>query len=184
MATATDATQSPVESTSPSALVFSGPKKNLVTGVAMAAAGLMAFSMGMTETFFIEAMAWTFLIWGALMIYSNMLEMNETYTLTDESLTISNPFRFWGGKRVWAWKHVSRVDALIKRNDPTAEDVKVHVFYTPPAQPGVLNRVDVAFNAELIKAIVSRAKIKAEKGSPFVNLDVIPQDKPGTYSWK
>jgi len=180
----TDATYSPADSASPSALVFHGPKKNLVTGVAMTAAGLMAFSMGMTDTFFIEAMAWTFLIWGVLMAYSNLLEMNETYTLTDGSLTITNPLRFWGAKRTWLWKYVSRVDAIIKRNDPTAEDVKIHVFYTPPQQPGVFHRADVAFNPELIKAIVSRASLKIEKGSAFANLDVIPQNSPGVYSWK
>lgn len=180
----TDATYSPADSASSSALVFNGPKKNLVIGVAMTAAGLMAFSMGMTDTFFIEAMAWTFLIWGVLMVYSNLLEMNETYTLTDENLTVTNPLRFWGAKRIWAWKYVSRVDAIIKRNDPTAEDVKIHVFYTPPQQPGVFNRAGVAFNPALIKAIVSRASLKVEKGSAFANLDVIPQDNPGMYSWK
>jgi hypothetical protein len=182
MATAT--TQSPAESTNSSALVFSGPKKNLVTGVAMAAAGLMAFNMGMTETFFIEAMAWTFLIWGALMIYSNLLEMNETYTLTDEALTVTNPIRFWGPKRTWLWKHINRMDLTIKRNDPTADDVKVFLFYTPPTQPGVLNRVDLAFNPELLKALASHAGLKAEKGSAFASLDAIPQDNPGTYTWK
>ena len=184
MATATDATQSPVNSTGAYALVFVGPKKNLVIGVAMTAAGLMAFSMGMTETFFIEAMAWTFLIWGVLMLYSNLLEMNETYTLTDESLTVTNPLRFWGMKRAWSWANIRRMDTVIKRNDPIAEDVKVHVFYTPADQPGVLNRVDMAFEPELIKAIVSRAKIKVEKGSPFADISVIPQDSPGTYIWK
>ena len=182
MATAT--TQSPVDSTSQSPLVFSGPKKNLVTGVGMAAAGLMAFSMGMTETFFIEAMAWTFLIFGGLIIYSNLLERSETYTLTDEGLTISNPMRFWGSKRVWEWKHINRMDLVVKRNDPVAEDVKAFVFYTPPTQPGVLNRVDLAFNPGLLKAIASRANLKPEKGSAFAALDVIPQDNPGTYSWK
>ncbi|MBP7960477.1 MAG: hypothetical protein KBG20_21550 [Caldilineaceae bacterium] len=182
MATAT--TPSASDSISPAAQSFSGPKKNLVTGVAMTAAGLMAFNMGMTETFFIEAMAWTFLIWGVLMVYSNLLEMNETYTLTDEALTVTNPMRFWGAKRTWQWKHINRMDLTIKRNDPSADDVKVFVFYTPPTQPGVLNRVDLAYNAELLKALTSRANLKAEKGSAFANLDVIPQDSPGVYSWK
>ncbi len=182
MAAAT--TQSPAESTSPSALVFSGPKKNLVTGVAMGAAGLMAFNMGMTDTFFIEAMAWTFLIWGVLMIYSNLLEMNETYTLTDEALTVTNPMRFWGAKRTWEWKHINRMDLTVKRNDPSADDVEVFVFYTPPTQPGVLSRVDLAFNTDLLKGIASRAKLKPEKGSAFASLDEIPQDSPGTYTWK
>ena len=182
MATAT--TQPSSDSISPADLTFSGPKKNLVTGVAMTAAGLMAFNMGMTETFFVDATAWTFLIWGVLMVYSNLLEMNETYTLTDKELIVTNPLRFWGSKRVWQWKHINRMDLTVKRNDPIADDVKVFVFYTPPTQPGVLNRIDLAFNADLLKGIASRANLKAEKGSAFASLDTIPQDSPGTYSWK
>lgn len=180
MATAAEATQT---ETQDAPLVFTGPKKNFVTGVAFTATGLMAFSMGLTHTFFVEATAWTFLIWGLLFVYSDLLQMNETYTLTEESLTISNPARFWGLKRVWSWADIKRVDAVIKRNDPVAEDVKVHVYYTPADQPGVFNRADVAYNPELLQAILDHAGLKAAKGSSFSDLNSIPQEQPGTYQW-
>jgi hypothetical protein len=185
MATAAETTQTAAEVSAQqdAPLVFTGPKKNFVTGVSFTAAGLMAFSMGLTHTFFVEATAWTFLIWGVLFIYSDLLQMNETYTLTDETLTISNAFRFWGLTRVWPWADISRMDAVVKRNDPKAEDVKIQVYYTPADQPGVFNRADMAYNPDLVGAILERANLKPQKDNVFTDVNAIPQDNPGTYQW-
>ena len=71
-------------------MIYTGSSNNLVPGVALLFGGILAFSMGMTDVFFAEATAWTFAIWGVLMIYSGLLEINETYEVTDDALIVRN----------------------------------------------------------------------------------------------
>src|SRR5215204_3255488 len=86
-----------------SPLIYTGSPNNLVPGVALVFGGVLAFGMNMTDVFFAEAIAWTFVIWGVLMIYVGLLELNETYEVTDDALLIRNPMRPWAPKKTFDW---------------------------------------------------------------------------------
>ena len=47
-------------------IVFGGEKRNMAMGIAMLGAGAAAFVSGLTHTFFAQAIAWTFVLWGAI----------------------------------------------------------------------------------------------------------------------
>ena len=90
---------------------------NFVPGIAMLFAGLMAFTMGMTDVFFARAFAWIFAAWGALFIFYGLLDLNNTYEVTDSALIIRNPMKIWSPRRVWDWERLVRVDVVVKRRN-------------------------------------------------------------------
>lgn len=162
-------------------IVFPGPRKNFLAAVALTAAGGLAFSMGLTITFFAEATAWVFLSWGILLFYSNLLEMNETYIIDAQGLTIFNPFRLWRVKQVWPWAAVNRVDAVVRRVDPNLEGVQMQVYCASqdPLDPGATLRSDTAYRPELAALIVEKAGLKGG----LEDFAAVPDVHPATYTW-
>jgi len=162
-------------------LVFTGTQRNLVVGIAMLSTAALAFSMDLTSVFFASAMAWTFVLWGALLLYSNLLDIYQTYEVTDEALMIKNPLRPWGTAKVWDWAHLYRIDVLVKRVDSETEDAVMQVYYTPAGEI-VIEREDRAYNPELARLIVERAGLKATSPDNPQDLTQLPKGKR-TYTW-
>ena len=54
-------------------IVFYGQRRNMAMGVAMLGGGAAAFVAGLTSTFFAEAIAWTFVLWGVFFLYGDLL---------------------------------------------------------------------------------------------------------------
>ncbi len=162
-------------------LVFQGTQRNMVVGVAMLVTAALAFSMNLTHVFFAEAMAWTFVLWGGLLLYSNLLDYYETYTVTDEGLVIKNPLRPWGAMKVWDWAHVNRVDILVKRAEARIEDAVMQVYFTPEGEI-VIEREDRLYDPELVRLIIERAGLKpTDPGNPK-DLTTLPPGRK-MYAW-
>ncbi|CAN5449868.1 hypothetical protein BH10CHL1_BH10CHL1_38680 [soil metagenome] len=162
-------------------LVFQGTQRNMVVGVAMLTTAGLAFTMNLTHVFFASAMAWTFALWGALLLYSNLLDYYETYTVTDQGLVIKNPLRPWGAMKVWDWAHLNRVDILVKRTEANPEDAMMQVYYTPEGEI-VIEREDRAYDPELVRLIIERAGLKpTDPGNPK-DLTQLPPGKK-MYAW-
>jgi hypothetical protein len=162
-------------------IVFQGTQRNMVVGFAMLTTAALAFSMNLTHVFFASAMAWTFVLWGALLLYSNLLDYYETYTVTDEGLIIKNPLRPWGAVKVWDWAHVNRVDIIVKRTEAKLDDAVMQVYYTPEGEI-VIEREDRAFDPELVRLIIERAGLKpTDPGNPK-DLTHLPEGKT-RYAW-
>lgn len=161
--------------------VFRDVPGNLVPGVALLFAGIMAFTMGMTDVFFAEAIAWTFAIWGVLLIYAGMLDAYETYTVTDEALLIRNPLRFWVGDRTWHWGNINRMDIIVKREEPRPKDVEMRIYYTPTGEL-VIEREDRQYDPTLAQMILDHAVLKPAEPDTPQNLYVLPPNK-ATYTW-
>ncbi len=162
-------------------LVFQGTQRNMVVGIAMLSASALAFSMNLTHVFFASAMAWTFAIWGGLLLYSNLLDYYERYSVTDAGLVIKNPLRPWGAVKTWDWAHLNRVDILVKRAEADVEDAVMQVYYTPEGEI-VIEREDRAFDPELVRLIIERAGLKpTDPGNPK-DLTQLPPGKK-MYAW-
>jgi hypothetical protein len=162
---------------------FAGTTSNFVPGVALLFAGMMAFPMGMTDVFFAEATAWTFVAWGALFIYSGLLDMNETYEVTDEALIIRNPWRIWAAKRTWDWARVNRLDVVVKRREAEDRNVVLQVYYTPKGEIS-LERQDRVYDPTLAQLIVDRAELRpADKDTPK-DVTKIPRAEKAVYTWQ
>ena len=58
-----------------------------------------------------------------LMIYLGLLEINETYEVTDDALIIRNVMRPWAPKKTFDWGRVTRLDVMVKRPDGSDDDV-------------------------------------------------------------
>lgn len=164
-------------------LIFKGRSKAMAASIAVMMAGLLTFSMGMNQVFFVEAMAWTFIAWGALLLYGHLIDYSTTYEVTDEALIVRSPVRFWNSQRTMDWGHIKRLNVVVDRLEAEAEDAAVQVIYTPEGS-GQMIREDMPFNPQLAQEIVTRAKLKAAKGSGMTRFDTIPQDKKGQYSWQ
>jgi len=162
-------------------IVFGGTQRNMVVGIAMLATAALAFTMDLTHVFFATAMAWTFVLWGALLLYSNLLDLYETYTVTDEGLTIKNPLRPWGATKVWDWAHINRVDVLVKRAEAELTDAVAQVYYTPEGEIAT-ERQDRVYDPELVRLIVERAKLKPTNPANPKDFAHLPAGKK-TYVW-
>ena len=68
------------------AVTFRGRPKSMVSASALLIAGILTFTMGIDRLFFVEAMAWTFLIWGALLLYGHIIDIGTVYEVSDEGL--------------------------------------------------------------------------------------------------
>ena len=169
--------------TPPSPMIYTGSSNNLVPGAALLFGGIMAFSMHMTDVFFAEATAWTFAIWGALLIYSGLLEINETYEVTDDALIVRNVMRPWAPRKTFDWGRVTRLDVVVKSADARDEDVEMQVYYQPAGE--IANeRRDRIYNPALAAAIADRAVLNpADKDTPK-DITRIPRSNKATFTWK
>ena len=164
-------------------LIFKGKSKAMGAAIAVLVAGLLTFSMGINRVFFVEAMAWTFIVWGGLLLYGHIIDYSTTYEVTDEALIVRSPVRFWNLQRTMDWGHIKRMNVVVGRVEAEAEDATVQVIYTPEGSAQMI-REDMPFNTALAQEIVTRAKLKAAKGSAMTRFDAIPQDAKGQYSWQ
>jgi hypothetical protein len=173
-----DATNPPVQ---PKKLVFQGTPRNLAVAFAMLAAGVLAFSMNLTHTFFAEATAWVFVLWGALFLYIGLMDLYQTYEVTDEGLIIRNPTRPWAATKFFDWGHLHRLDLIVKRVDAQLDDAVMQVYYTPEGEIA-LGREDRAYDPELAGLIIERAGLKPTEPANPSDLTQLPKGK-ATYVW-
>jgi len=139
--------------------------------------------MNMTNVFFAEAIAWVFAIWGILMIYSGLLDIYETYEVTDQALIIRNAMRPWAPKKTFDWGRVTRLDVVVKRAEGKDDDVQMQVYYQPEGTL-VNERRDRTYNATLAAEIVDRAVLNpVDKNTPK-DVTRISRDKKATFTWK
>ena len=183
VSTTTPQTITPEAPAAKPSIVFTGTTSNFVPGVALLVAGMMAFMMGMTDVFFAEATAWTFVAWGALFIYGGLMDMNETYEVTDEALIIRNPLRIWAARRTWDWARVNRLDVVVKRRDAEDRDLVLQVYYTPKGEIA-LERQDRVYDPTLAQLIAERASLRpGDKDTPK-DITKIPRANKATFTWK
>ncbi|MEX1019372.1 MAG: hypothetical protein WDZ49_06920 [Litorilinea sp.] len=161
---------------------FPGTPRNMVAGIAMLLASVMAFTMGMTEVFFAEATAWIFGIWGGLLIYAGMLDIFRVYEITDDALLIQDDFRPWGRLKVWDWERLNRLDLLVKKNNAQAKDVEMQVYYYPQGELAQ-EREDRVFDAALAQLIIEKAGLKPSGNANPADLTAVPLDQKQTYIW-
>ena len=181
MAESAEAVIAPVDTAK--SILYQGTPRNLVPGMAMVLASAAAFVMNLTHVFFAEAMAWTFLIWGVLLILTGLLDIYQTYEVTDNSLVIRNKIRFWSQGKVWDWAEISRLEVAVGKKDRRPQDAMLRIFRTAQGELA-LEREDRAFNAELAQAIIERAELKpAAKDNPK-DLTLLPVERAAIYSWQ
>ncbi len=180
MAEAAVAQTSPTEIKS-NATLFQGKPKNMAVAVAMFASAAIAFSMNLTHTYFAGAIAWTFVIWGGLLLFGNLIEINQAYEVTDEALIVRNPVRFLQATKVWKWKNIQRMDVVVKRADAEYQDAIIQIHYQEPGEI-VIEREDRAYDPELARLVIERAGLSPAGGNTLSNLTELPQEK-STYGW-
>ncbi|MEZ4618451.1 MAG: hypothetical protein R2867_23455 [Caldilineaceae bacterium] len=173
-----DATQAQAESKS---IVFQGRAKNLAVAVAMFAAAALAFSMNLTHTFFAEATAWTFVIWGALLLFGGLIDIYQAYEVTDEALIVRNPVRFLQATKVWKWQNIQRMDVVVKRADAEYQDALLQIHYQEPGEI-VIEREDRAYDPELARLIIEHANLSPANDNKLTDLTTLPQIKT-SYTW-
>jgi hypothetical protein len=173
----------PVEAQpAPQPIEFRGTPRNLAAGAALLFGGLLAFSMGMTDVFFAEATAWTFVAWGVLLIYGGLLDLYTTYQVTDNALLIRNPLRPWGATKVWDWANVKRLDIAIKRKDGRPQDTVMQVYYNPEGELA-MEREDRQYDPFLAQLIMERAGLRpADRANPK-DLHNLPRGAKATFTW-
>jgi hypothetical protein len=181
VAEATEATTTSAET--PESITFGGTSRNLVPGMAMLAAGLGAFFMGMTDVFFAEATAWVFIIWGLLLIYTGLIDALATYEVTEDALVIRDVMRPWNSTRTWNWAYVSRLDVVTHRKDRRPSDAKMQVYFTPEGELG-LEREDRSFDPKLAELIVERAGLKPAGPDHPSSMDALPLQQNVTFTWQ
>lgn len=162
---------------------FTGSQKHMAVGVALAAAGGIAFMMGMTDVFFARAWAWVFVIWGLLFIYVGLIDGAETFEVTDEALIIHNPMRPFSSKKVWLWEHVKRLDVIVKHRDARDEDAVLRVYYLDPDDP-TIEREDREYAPALARLIIEKAGLSPADESNPTDLEHLPPNQKATYIWK
>ena len=163
-------------------LVFRGRPKSMVSAAALLIAGILTFSMGIHRLFCVEAIAYTFLIWGALLMYGHMIDIGTVFEVTDDAFELRSPLRFWALSRKWDWGHVTRLDLIVPRMEAAAGDVEMQVHYTPEGST-VLYREDIPFIPALAEEIAARAGLTPERQQEMQSFDSIPQEEKATYTW-
>jgi len=164
-------------------LVFKGKSKAMNAAVSVLVAGLITFSMGMNRLFFMEAMAWVFIVWGALLLYGHIIDYSTTYEVTDDALIVRSPLRFWSMKQIMDWGHIKRMNVVVERVEAKEEDATLQVVYNPEGSNRMV-REDIPYNAQLAQEIVTHTGLKTGRGSAMQGFDAIPQDEKGAYSWQ
>jgi len=163
-------------------LVFRGRPKSMVSAAALLIAGILTFSMGINRLFFVEAIAYTFLIWGALLMYGHMIDIGTVFEVTDDAFELRSPLRFWAMSRKWDWNHITRIDLIVSRMEATEGDVELRVHYTPE-ESTKLYREDLPYIPALAEEIAARAGLSPERQQAMQSFDSIPQEEKGTYTW-
>lgn len=164
-------------------LIFRGKPKSMVSAAALLIAGVLTFTMGINHIFFVEAIAWTFLIWGALLLYGHLIDLGTVYEVSEQGLEIRSPLRFWALSRRWDWGHITRLELIVGRMEATENDVVMHVHYTPEGST-VLFREDLPFLPQLAEKIASRAGLTPERRQAMQSFSSIPQEEKGTFTWQ
>ena len=172
-----------IEQPTSRSIIFRGTSQNLVPGAALLFGGIMAFSMGMTDVYFAEAIAWTFAIWGVLLMYFGMVDINNTYEVTDDALIMRNPLRFFTPRKTWDWGRINRLDVVVKRNEARDHDLIMQVYYTPRGEIA-MDREDRVFDATLAQLVVARAGLSPADRSTPKDVARIPRNVKATYTWK
>ncbi len=162
-------------------VIFTGSQRNMAVGVAMFATGVLAFSMDLTHTFFAEATAWTFVLWGILFIYGSLLDVYQSYEVTDEALIIHNPVRFLLPTKVWEWENIQRMDVQVNRADAEYQDATIKVHYQQPGEL-TIEREDRVYDPELVRLIIDHAGLRPVDKTNPTNLLELPKTK-ATYIW-
>jgi len=162
-------------------IVFHGTPRNMVVGVTMLLAGASAFMMGMTDVFFAEALAWTFVIWGVLFLLGDLLDWNRNWVVRDDGLHIGVKWPFLPVRNQWEWENVSRMDLVVKRYEPKPQDVVMQVYYTAPGD-SVLARQDRPLSPELARLIVEKANLKPTHADNPTSFETLSPEKK-TYIW-
>ena len=163
---------------------FPGFKRNVAASVGMILGGGMAFSMGLTDSFFATAIAWSFVTWGVLLLFTNLIEGNETFIVSEEGLSVHNPFRLWAMHKHWSWDKIERVDIWVRRFDPTYENVHLQVYHNAQddLDPGTLQREDTQFRAGLASLVIEKAGLSPD-GHDISDLNDLPPTQPARYKW-
>jgi|GEM_PF-495459 len=162
-------------------MIFSPATKNPAMGLAMTLGGMLAFTMGM-HTFFQIAMAWTFVIWGLLLIFVSVLNIYQKFEANDQGLSIRNPLRFWSLNKFWDWSTISRIDVMSSRRDTRPEELDMHI-YREVAGEMVKEREDVKFDSDMAQVIIERASLKPVDDQTPSDLDRVPLSTKATYHW-
>jgi hypothetical protein len=185
MAEVTETTMIAAEQAAPqrNELVFGGETRNMAMGVAMLGGGLAAFVAGLTHTFFAEAIAWTFVAWGVLFLYGDLLLATRRFIVTDEALEIKIPLRFWTRDKVWAWKDIYRMDITIDRRNTHHKDSHLQVYHQFPGEISI-GREDRNYDIELAMLIIERARLKPDGDAVGVDLNNLPLGKTLVLTWK
>lgn len=160
---------------------FTGSYRNFAVGVAFLIGGGLAFSMNMTSTFFGKWIAWTFVAWGILLLFSDLLESVQSYEVTEEAIIIKNPLRFWYPRKVWTWGRVYRMDLLLKRAEGRFEDAEIQIFHEVEGEL-VKEREDRTYDPTLARLIVERAGLQPVSAENPTDFSVLPSTKT-THHW-
>ncbi|RME59201.1 MAG: hypothetical protein D6790_10920 [Caldilineae bacterium] len=164
-------------------LVVRGRTKSIVGAMGLLIAGLLAFPMNFGRFFFVEAMAWTFTLWGALLLYLHIIDYTTVYVVDDEGVEVRSPLRFWKLVFRMDWGHISRMNIVVERLEADEEDVTIQVFYTPEGDVRLI-REDLPYDPQLAAIIAEKAGLKPERGQAMTSFDAIPQDAKGVFVWK
>ena len=165
------------------AIVFSGETRNMAMGIALLGGGIAAFIAGLTHTFFAEALAWTFIAWGAFFLYGDLLLATRRFIITDESLEVRIPFRLWSRSKSWAWKNIYRLDVVIDRRSTHAKDTAIHIYHQLPGEVSI-DREDSNFDPELAALVIEHARLKPDGEAAGVDLNNLPLGASKTLTWK
>ncbi len=171
----------PVEPPATHEIVFHGTPKNMAVGTTLLLAGASAFMMGMTDVFFAEAFAWTFVIWGVLFLLGDIVDWNRNWVVSDDGLKIGINTPFVDRRNTWEWDNISRLDLVVKRYEPKPQDVVMQVYYTVPGD-NVLAREDRTLSPELARIIIERANLKPTHTNNPTSFDALSPEKT-TYIW-
>lgn len=167
----------------PNTITFYGQRRNMAMGAAMLGGGVAAFVAGLTTTFFAEAIAWTFILWGAFFLYGDLLLATRRLELTDEALKIVIPLRPWGRSRTWAWKDISRMDVLVHRRDLKQDSATIQIHHVYPGEIA-LEREDTNYDPALAQLIIERARLKADGQDGALDLTNLPLGQERQFTWK
>ena len=164
-------------------IVFYGQRRNMAMGVAMLGGGAAAFVAGLTSTFFAEAIAWTFVLWGVFFLYGDLLLATRRLELTDDALKIVIPLRPWGRSRTWEWKDISRMDVSVHRRDLKQDAAVLRIHHQFPGEI-TLEREDTNYDPGLAQLIIERARLKPDGQAPVVDLANLPLGQETMFVWK
>lgn len=162
-------------------IIFHGTPRTMVVGFSLLLAGILAFVMDFTHVFFTEALAWVFIIWGALFLLNDFVDYLETWRVTDSALINASPARFWNPSQAWPWKEITRVDVIVKRPEPDVRDIEMQVHHNVPGEIS-LHRADRVFSPQLARIIVERAGLKPAHQISTDAFESV-QLETGTYTW-